>query len=148
MLDVGTNVYVKRLLKDDRPLSFEHSDDFERDAGFIKQKLDNDYFLVEDHIFQRRCIAHKDELIDMSTYKQRYKVGDEVRIRQVREQVKEAFSDIIYPDMYDDKSSRYNGQRARIEHVMKLYPDMYLLEGMPGVWHIMNLAPPYEFVGY
>lgn len=127
MLDVGTNVYVKRLLKDERPLSFEHSDDFERDAGFIKQK---------------------DELIDMSTYKQRYKVGDEVRISQVSEQVKESFSDIIYPNMHDDKISRYNGQRVRIEHVMKLYPDMYLLEGMPGVWHIMNLEPPYEFIGY
>ena len=64
------------------------------------------------------------------------------------EQVKEAFSDIIYPNMHDDKISRYNGQRVRIEHVMKLYPDMYLLEDIPGVWHIMNLEPPYEFIGY
>lgn len=148
MLEVGTNVYVKKLHKDDRPMSLKHSVDFERHAGFIVQDLGDNYFLVEDHVSDRRCVAHKDELIDMSTYKQSYKIGDEVRIRQVSERVKEAFSDIINPDRYDGLSLQYNGQIARIEHVMRLHPDIYLLEDIPGVWHVMNLEPISEFVGY
>lgn len=99
-------------------------------------------------IFDKWCVAHKDELIDMTTYKRQYKLGDEVRIRQASGEEKRSFSDIINIEEYVDLSARYNGCVARIDYVMSAHPDVYMLEGIPGVWHIMNLEPPHEFVGF
>ena len=68
-----------------------------------------------------------------------------MRICQASEKEKEALPKYI--EEYVDLSVRYNGQVTRIEYVMNLTPDMYLLEGIPGVWHVMNLEP-HEFVGF
>lgn len=146
MLDVGTTVYIKKLFKEDRPELPEHSTGYERESGYIRQDLGDDYYLVESIIDDTMCVAHKDELIDMTTYENRYKLGDEVRICQASEKEKEAFPKYI--EEYVDLSVRYNGQVTRIEYVMNLIPDMYLLEGLPGVWHVMNLEPVSEFVGF
>lgn len=149
MLEVGTKVYIKKLFREDRPELPEHSADYEQDAGYIVQDLGNNYYLVKNLIDNTiMCVAHKDELIDMTTYKRQYKLGDEVRIHQASEEEKEAFSDIINIGNYEDLSVRYTGRVVRIDYVMNCYPDVYMLEGLPGVWHIMNLEPPHEFVGY
>lgn len=148
MLEVGVAVYVKTLFKEDRPELPEHSAGYEHESGYIRQDLGDDYFLVESIIDDTMCVAHKDELIDMTTYKNRYKLGDEVRICQASEKEKEKEAIPKYIEEYVDLSARYNGQVTRIEYVMNLIPDMYLLEGLPGVWHIMNLEPVSEFVGF
>lgn len=148
MLEVGTTVYIKKLFKDNRPELPAHSADYEQEAGYVMEDLGDGYYLVKHIIFDKWCVVHEDELIDMTTYKRRYRLGDEVRIRQASEQEKEAFSDIINVEKYVDLSVRYNGQIARIDYVMSAHPDVYMLEGFPGVWHIMNLEPTYEFIGY
>ena len=148
MLEVGVAVYVKTLFKEDRPELPEHSAGYERKSGYIRQDLGDDYFLVESIIDDTMCVAHKDELIDMTMYKNRYKLGDEVRICQAGEEEKHSYSNIINIEKYVDLSPRYNGRATYIEHIMNSYPDMYLLEGLPGVWNASNLKPTIEFVGF
>ena len=93
MLNIGTKVFIKNLHKEDRPETQQQCRRGLRfikcEYGYIVDCADNGYYLVahEDNMNYHEGEAreygvyiHEDEMVNMDTYKPKFKIGDKVRI--------------------------------------------------------------------
>ena len=91
MLNIGTKVFIKNLHKEDRP---ETQQQCRRGLRFIKCEYgyvvdygDNGYYLVaheddmnyhEGEAREYGVYIHEDEMVNMDTYRPKFKIGDKV----------------------------------------------------------------------
>lgn len=144
MLEVGTNVFVKRQYKEDRPISATHSIYFELTDGVIAGCLGDGYYEVNNPVRDDGAIhvIHEDEMVDMDTYKPKFKVGDKVRICDISVEEKRRYLVKWVEDMDD-----YIGQEAIVTEIHE-WPDTYTLDDIMWTWHTVNLKYVSQFVGF
>lgn len=124
MLDIGTKVSVKNLHKEDRPGVQQGLRFIEREYGYIVDCADNGYYLVtheddmtyhEDVVKEHAVYIHEDELVNMDTYRPRFKIGDKVKICEPTEHDKKILYsrlDVRYESSYRESCHYRIAQRS------------------------------------
>ena len=151
MLNIGAKVFAKNLYKEDRPGVQQGFGFIEREYGYIVDCADNGYYLVaheddmtyhEDVVKEHAVYIHEDELVNMDTYRPKFKIGDEVKICEPTEHDKKYYT----PGwMYDMRA--HIGKVVTIES-HKGHPNCYKVKENTWVWESTNLEPLCEFIGY
>lgn len=151
MLDVGTEVFIKKVFKDNnRPTRLPSGREMLTSysiscrKAYINEYIGQGYYSVSSDQDGRDTlgIVHEDEMVNMEIYRPEFKVGDMVRICDVSEEEKKR-----YLVGWVDQMANYIGQTARVVETCD-YPDTYNLEDIWWHWHAVNLEPLSEFVGY
>lgn len=151
MLEVGTEVFIKKVFKDEnRPTRLPSgreiltSYNISCRKAFIKEHICHGYYSVSNDKddWNTLGIVHEDEMVNMETYKPKFKVGDMVRICDITENDKKR-----YLVGWVDEMDKHIGQTARVVDTDS-YPDVYRLEDVWWNWHAVNLEPASEFVGF
>lgn len=151
MLEVGTEIFIKKVFKDDnRPTRLPSgrelltSYSISCSKAFINEHIGQSYYSVSSDKDGRNTlgIVHEDELVNMDTYKPKFQVGDMVRICDVTDNDKKRYL-VGWVDEMDD----YIGQTARVTRVCN-YPDTYHLDDILWDWHTVNLEHESQFVGF
>ena len=151
MLDIGTEVFIKKVFKDEnRPTRLPSgrkvttSYTASCSKAFINEHIGQGYYSVSNDKddWNTLGIVHEDEMVNMDTYRPKFKVGDMVRICDIRDEEKNR-----YLVGWVDKMDACIGQTARVVDTDS-YPDVYRLEDVRWNWHAVNLEPASEFVGF
>lgn len=143
MLNIGTKVFVKNLYKEDRPESQQNPGYMRCEYGYIAHIVDNGYYLVI-HEDDKDCAVyiHEDEMVNMDTYRPKFKTGDKVRI--------------CAPTKHDMRHYLPGWMYEMHNHIGKVVtiesssgrPNCYRVKENLWVWEDTNLEPLCEFVGY
>lgn len=155
MLNIGTKVFIKNLHKEDRP---ETQQQCRRGLRFIKCEYgyvvdygDNGYYLVaheddmnyhEGEAREYGVYIHEDEMVNMDTYRPKFKIGDKVKICEPTEHDRKHY---LVGWMYDMRECI--GQVVTIESCLSR-PNCYRVKENTWAWEDVNLEPLCEFVGY
>lgn len=151
MLEVGTEVFIKKVFRDDnrpkRLLSGREittSYTISCSKAFISEHISQSYYSVSSDKdgWNTLGIVHEDEMVNMETYEPKFKVGDMVRICDISDSDKKR-----YMVGWVDEMDECIGQTARVSDTDS-YPDVYRLEDVRWNWHAVNLEPASEFVGF
>ena len=151
MLEVGTEVFIKKVFRDEnrpkRLLSGREiitSYNISCRKAFINEYIGQGYYSVSNDKdgWNTIGIVHEDEMVNMDTYEPKFKVGDMVRICDISDEDKNRYL-VGWVDQMDD----YIGQTVCVVETCD-YPDTYQLEDIWWNWHAVNLEPPSEFVGF
>lgn len=155
MLNIGTKVFIKHLYKEDRPETQQQRRQGLRyiicEYGYIVDCADNGYYLVaheddmihhEDDVEEYGVYIHEDEMVNMDTYKPKFKIGDKVRICEPTEHDRKHY---LVGWMYDMRECI--GQVVTIESCLSR-PNCYRVKENKWAWEGTNLEPLCEFVGY
>ena len=150
MIPNGTHVYIKPLFKTDRP-RHENCNDTERKRdsieqykGYIKEHYQNGYYIVDSRrgATNDLYIIHEDEMVNLETHKNKYKIGDKVEIMPLNEREKE-----LYPPLWISDMDEHVGDIVTIETIMES-PDHYGVKENCWTWHASNLEPDITYTGY
>lgn len=150
MWEVGTKVYIRRLLCCDRPYATGFEKELKGCYGTITECVEGllgeyHYTVIAGDEFISSTLSgsfRPGELTNLGPYWPTYRIGDTVRICDVSEEEKQQ-----YPVGWNRQMDKYIGVTARIvKH--RVTDDAYELEGSDWVWHAVNLKPASEFVGY
>lgn len=151
MLTVGTEVFIKKVFKDEnRPTRLPSGREILTSYGiscrkaFITEHIGRGYYSVSNDKdgWNTIGVVHEDEMVNMETYKPKFKVGDMVRICDISDEEKNR-----YLVGWVDEMDKYIGQTARVSDTGN-YPDTYHLEDVWWYWYAVNLEPASEFVGF
>lgn len=151
MLDVGTEVFIKKVFKDENRLTrlpsgreILTSYGISCRKAFITEHIGRGYYSVSNDKdgWNTIGVVHEDEVVNMETYKPKFKVGDMVRICDISDEEKNR-----YLVGWVDEMDKYIGRTARVADTDS-HPDVYRLEDVRWNWHAVNLEPVSEFVGY
>lgn len=150
MIPNGTHVYIKPLFKTDRP-RHENCNDTERKRdsieqykGYIKEHYQNGYYIVDSRrgATNDLYIIHEDEMVNLETHKNKYKIGDKVEIMPLNEREK-----ALYPPLWISDMDEHVGDIVTIETIMES-PDHYGVKENCWTWHASNLEPDVTYTGY
>lgn len=150
MIPNGTHVYIKPLFKTDRP-KHENCNDTERKRdsikqykGYIKEHYQNGYYIVDSRrgATNDLYIIHEDEMVNLETHKNKYKIGDKVEIMPLNEREK-----ALYPPRWISDMDEHVGDIVTIETIMES-PDHYGVKENCWTWHASNLEPDITYTGY
>ena len=150
MIPNGTHVYIKPLFKTDRP-RHENCNDTERKRdsieqykGYIKEHYQNGYYIVDSRrgATNDLYIIHEDEMANLETHKNKYKIGDNVEIMPLNEREK-----ALYPPRWISDMDEHVGDIVTIETIMES-PDHYGVKENCWTWHASNLEPDITYTGY
>jgi len=150
MIPNGTHVYIKPLFKADRP-RHENCNDTERKRdsieqykGYIKEHYQNGYYIVDSRrgATNDLYIIHEDEMVNLETHKNKYKIGDKVEIMPLNEHEK-----ALYPPRWISDMDEHVGDIVTIETIMES-PDHYGVKENCWTWHASNLEPDITYTGY
>lgn len=142
MIEVGTEVYIKPIPEENRqkrPDGWQLENYLEREYGQVEECLPNQYYRVSG-ICYAHGVFHENELIDITTHTNKYKVGDEVVIHDVDDKE-------LYPPIWVDDMAKHVGETATITSICE-NPDHYRLSGNSYVWHASNLKPIVEYEAF
>lgn len=151
MLTVGTEVFIKKVFKDEnRPTRLPSGREILTSYGiscrkaFITEHIGRGYYSVSNDKdgWNTIGVVHEDEVVNMETYKPKFKVGDMVRICDISDSDKKR-----YIVGWVDEMDACIGQTARVDEICN-YPDTYHLEDVWWDWHASNLEPASEFIGF
>ena len=151
MLNIGTKVFVKYLFKDDRPGAQKSPGFIEREYGYVMRYEDNGYYLIlhEDDLAYRDDEAetygvyiHEDEMVNIDTYRPKFKIGDKVKICAPTE----------HDTNYYTPGWMYE-MRNHIGDVVTIascngYPNCYRVKENKWVWEDVSFEPLSTFVGF
>lgn len=112
MIPNGTHVYIKPLFKTDRPRHENCNDtdhnraSIERYKGYVKEHYQNGYYIVQGEYAPRNSlyIIHEDEMVNLATHTNKYKIGDKVEIMPLNEHQK-----ALYPPNWIYEMDEYVG---------------------------------------
>ena len=150
MWQVGTKVYIRRLINCDRPYSTGFEKELIGCYGIVTECVEGvpgeyHYTVIAGDEFISSTLSgyfRPGELTNLGPYWPSYRIGDMVRICDMSEEEKQK-----YPVGWNRLMDKYIGLTARIvKH--RVTDDAYELEGNDWVWHAVNLKPVSEFVGY
>ena len=142
MIEVGTKVYIKPIPEENRqkrPDGWHNENYLEREIGQVEECLPNKYYSVSG-ICYAHGVFHEDELIDMTTHTDKYKIGDEIVIHDV-------YDKELYPPIWVEDLAKHVGETATIKSICE-NPDHYRLSGNSYVWHASNLKPIVEYEAF
>lgn len=150
MIPNGTHVYIKPLFKTDRPRHDNCNDtdhnraSIERYNGYVKEHYQNGYYIVQGEYAPRNSlyIIHEDEMVNLATHTNKYKIGDKVEIMPLNEHQK-----VLYPPKWILDMDEYVGDVVTIETIMET-PDHYGVKENCWTWHASNLEPDITYTGY
>ena len=150
MWEVGTKVYIRRLIKCDRPYSTGFEKELKGCYGTITECVEGllgeyHYTVIVGDEFISGALSgsfRPGELANLGPYWPTYRIGDTVRICDMSKEEK-----MTYPPEWDTNMDQYIGQTTRVVgHTNR--KDCYRLEGNDWIWHASNLEPASEFIGY
>lgn len=142
MLEIGTKVYIKPIPegnRSNRPDGWYEETYIEREFGYVEECLPNHYYSVSGG-WNVNGVFHENELIDMTTHTNTYKIGDEIVIHDV-------YDKELYPPIWVEDMAKHVGETATITTICE-NPDHYKLSGNSYVWHASNLKPRVEYEAF
>lgn len=100
MLEVGTEVFIKKVFRDDnrpkhllsgRKVTTSYTASCSK--AFINEHIGQDYYSVSSDKdgWDILGIVHEDEMVNMETYEPKFKVGDMVRICDISDSDKKRY---------------------------------------------------------
>ena len=110
--------------------------------GHVVSAYNDEYYFVETEDSKKRYLYHKSELIDMTTFKPEYQVGDRVIIQDIPENEKDNYPPDWIAEMDDCVEDT-----VTITDILDS-PNFYTVSENDFIWHSSNLEPVTTYIAY